>query len=94
MDRAANATEAASVRIRNASRNIIQALNLGDLKTANYDQLGKSIEQIKEQLAEAEQDAEVDVADHRRGHEVMGVGAEQHVGEVPDEEERAQRQHQ
>ncbi|HCE7950518.1 TPA: tape measure protein [Pseudomonas aeruginosa] len=55
MDRAANATESASVRIRNASRNIIQALNLGDLKTANYDQLGKSIEQIKQQLAEAEQ---------------------------------------
>ncbi|HIE2486058.1 TPA: hypothetical protein ACXLB5_006869, partial [Pseudomonas aeruginosa] len=55
MDRAANATEAASVRIRNATRNIIQALNLGDLKTANYDQIGQSIEQIKRQLAEAEQ---------------------------------------
>ncbi|MFV9472778.1 tape measure protein [Pseudomonas aeruginosa] len=56
MDRAANATESASVRIRNASRNIIQALNLGDLKTANYNRtVGKSIEQIKQQLAEAEQ---------------------------------------
>ncbi|MCP8470871.1 tape measure protein [Pseudomonas triclosanedens] len=55
MDRAANATETASVRIRNATRNIIQSLNLGDLKTANYDQIGQSIEQIKRQLAEAEQ---------------------------------------
>ncbi|HHM6772744.1 TPA: tape measure protein [Pseudomonas aeruginosa] len=54
MDRAANATETASVRIRNATRNIIQSLNLGDIKTANYDQIGQSIEQIKRQLADAE----------------------------------------
>lgn len=54
MDRAANATETASVRIRNATRNIIQSLNLGDIKTANYDQIGQSIEQVKRQLADAE----------------------------------------
>ena len=44
-----------------------------------------------DELAEADQNADVDVAPDLRGHEVMGERAEQHVGEVPEEEDRGHR---
>ena len=54
MDKAATATESASVRVRNATRNMIQGLNIGDSSTASYDQLGQGIDALKTQLSEAE----------------------------------------
>lgn len=43
-------------------------------------------EEGHEELAEAEHDPEVQVAQHRDGHEPLGVRGQQHVGEVPDQE--------
>lgn len=54
MDKAANATETASVRVRQATRQMINDLNLGDIGKATFDQLGQSVEQLEKQLADAE----------------------------------------
>ena len=54
MDKAATATESASVRVRNATRNMIQGLKIGDSSTASYDQLSQGIDALKTQLSEAE----------------------------------------
>lgn len=54
MNRAAAATESASVRIRNASREIVQSLRLGEVSKASFDQLGAGITSLEGQLRDAE----------------------------------------
>jgi hypothetical protein len=41
-----------------------------------------------QELAETDEQADVDVAEHLDGHEVVGERPEQNVGGIPDEEER------
>lgn len=53
MDKAANATESANIRIRNAARGIVRDLNLGDTKNASFDQLTGGIDQLEQQLEAA-----------------------------------------
>jgi tape measure domain-containing protein len=53
METAANATESASVRVRNATRDMIKSLNLGDLSSASYDQLSQGLDTLQEQLKAA-----------------------------------------
>lgn len=55
MDQAANATEQASVRIRNASRDIIRDLNIGSVDTASFDQLELGVEQLSAMLSQAKE---------------------------------------
>src|SRR5215213_11644479 len=40
-------------------------------------------EERRHELRQPQQDADVDVAEHLRGHEVVGVGGEQDVEQVP-----------
>src|SRR5665811_870917 len=44
------------------------------------------------ELRQAEQDAEAHVAEDSDVHEALGIGGEQDVGEVPDEERRGHRE--
>ncbi len=55
MDRAASATERASLRIRNATRDIIRGLNIPDVKTASFDQLEGGVEQLETMLEQAKE---------------------------------------
>jgi tape measure domain-containing protein len=55
MDRAASATEQASLRIRNATRDIIRGLNIPDVKAANFDQLEGGVEQLETMLEQAKE---------------------------------------
>ncbi|QSR34761.1 hypothetical protein CFI10_07085 [Marinobacterium iners] len=55
MDRAASATERASLRIRNATRDIIRGLNIPDVKAASFDQLEGGVEQLETMLEQAKE---------------------------------------
>lgn len=55
MDRAASATERASLRIRNATRDIIRGLNIPDVKAASFDQLEGGVEQLEAMLEQAKE---------------------------------------
>lgn len=57
MDKAAQATESAAARVRVATRNILSDMNLGNVKTATFDQLAKGAETLEEQLTQAEKHA-------------------------------------
>jgi len=53
MEKAAVASEQASVRIRNATREMIQSLDIGDIGAASFDQLSGGIAQLEQQLQKA-----------------------------------------
>lgn len=55
MNKAAESTENAASRIRVATRDLLNDMQLGDVSQASYDQLGQGIEQLEAQLKAAEQ---------------------------------------